>query len=213
VKYYNCSKRIFDVAAATAMLILLLPILLLLSLLVRIFIGSPVLFTQLRPGLNENIFKLYKFRTMRDSRDAAGCLLSDAQRMTKFGKLLRSLSLDELPELIKVIKGDMSLVGPRPLLVEYLPYYTTEQRIRHTIRPGISGWAQINGRNALSWKRKFELDIWYVNNASLLLDIKILCITVFKIFKREGISAAGHATMTRFDLEAKSHSSHEIIKG
>jgi sugar transferase EpsL len=202
MKYYNCNKRIFDIVASISILIFLAPIILLLSLLVRIFIGTPVFFTQLRPGLNEKIFKLLKFRTMRDGRDNEGRLLSDAQRMTKFGKLLRSLSLDELPEFINVIKGEMSLVGPRPLLVEYLPHYTVQQAIRHTVRPGITGWAQINGRNALSWEKKFELDVWYVKNRSFLLDLKIILMTVIKIFKREGISAHGQATMTRFDLES-----------
>ena len=139
---------------------------------------------------------------MRDVRDNEGRLLSDEQRMTKFGTLLRSLSLDELPEFINVIKGEMSLVGPRPLLVEYLPHYTVQQAIRHTVRPGITGWAQINGRNALSWEKKFELDVWYVKNKSFLLDLKIILMTVIKIFKREGISAVGQATMTRFDLES-----------
>lgn len=170
---------------------------------VRIFLGSPILFKQQRPGLNEKLFTLYKFKTMRDIRDKNGNLLEDKDRLTKFGKILRSLSLDELPELINVLIGDMSLVGPRPLLMEYLPYYTEEQKLRHMVRPGITGWAQVNGRNHLTWKKKFECDIWYVKNYSFLIDVKIILITVVKIFKREGINAVGETTMSRFDLKCK----------
>jgi sugar transferase EpsL len=201
--YRKRSKRFFDFILAFLLLILLLPILLLLILLVRIFLGSPIFFTQQRPGLNEKPFALYKFRTMLDIRDQQGNLLSDHERLTKFGKLLRHLSLDELPELINVLKGEMSLVGPRPLLMAYLPYYSQIERLRHTVRPGITGWAQINGRNTLSWKDKFELDVWYVNHCSLRLDMTVIFFTVIKIIKREGISAENHVTMTRFDEEAK----------
>lgn len=205
--YYKFTKRIFDICVALIALVLLSPIIFLVSIFVQIFIGFPVIFKQTRPGLHEKPFNVFKFRTMLDVRDKHGCPLSDEQRLTKFGKLLRSLSLDELPELINVIKGDMSLVGPRPLLVEYLPYYTDKQRIRHHVRPGITGWAQINGRNTLSWEKKFELDVWYVENASFFLDLKILILTIMKILKREGINAVGQATMTRFDLESKNRTS------
>ena len=201
--YCRWSKRIFDVVAATLLLILFAPILVLFCILIRIFIGTPIFFKQLRPGLNEKPFVLYKFRTMLDTNDNRGNLLSDGERLTRFGKWLRSLSIDELPELINVIKGDMSLVGPRPLLMAYLPYYTEEQRLRHAVRPGITGWAQINGRNTVTWQKKFALDVWYVANCSFILDMKILFLTLFKIVKREGINAVGQATMTRFDLEAK----------
>jgi sugar transferase EpsL len=201
--YYQLGKRIFDFSIAIILVILILPIILFLCILVKIFIGSPIIFKQRRPGLNEKIFYLYKFRTMVDKYDENGMLLSDECRLTIFGKWLRSSSLDELPELINIIKGEMSLVGPRPLLVEYLPYYNEQERLRHTIKPGITGWAQINGRNTLSWKEKFELDIWYANNLSFLLDLKIIFLTFYKIIKREGINAQGYATMSRFDLESK----------
>jgi lipopolysaccharide/colanic/teichoic acid biosynthesis glycosyltransferase len=201
--YRRCLKRIFDVCIAFVFLLLSFPLLLLLCLMVRIFLGSPIVFKQKRPGLNEKLFILYKFKTMRDIRDRNGSMLEDKSRLTKFGKILRSLSLDELPELINVLKGDMSLVGPRPLLSEYLPYYTDKQRLRHTVRPGITGWAQVNGRNHLTWEKKFEHDVWYVKNYSLLCDIKIIFLTFIKIFKREGINAVGQATMSRFDLECK----------
>lgn len=200
---YQRNKRIFDFIAASIILILLSPIILLLSFLVRFFIGSPIIFRQLRPGLNEKPFYLYKFRTMLDTKDKQGCLLSDDKRLTKFGTLLRSLSLDELPEFINVLRGEMSLVGPRPLLIEYLPFYTPQQRLRHNVRPGITGWAQINGRNTLNWEEKFEFDVWYIKHSSFALDIKIILLTLIKIIKREGINAKGHATMTRFDLESK----------
>lgn len=201
--YCKWSKRFFDVCIAIIALILLSPLLLLTAILVRVFLGSPILFTQWRPGFRETPFRLYKFRTMLDRVGTNGQQLSDVERLTRFGKFLRSVSLDELPELFNVIKGDMSLVGPRPLLIEYLPYYTKEQRLRHNVRPGITGWAQINGRNSLSWEKKFALDVWYVEHCSFWLDIKILFLTFIKIIKREGISAKGEATMTRFDLEAK----------
>lgn len=178
--------------------LLLLPVIVLLVLLVRIKLGSPVFFVQTRPGLGGRPFRLFKFRTMTAAKDAAGNLLSDAQRLTPFGRFLRSTSLDELPGLLNVLKGDMSLVGPRPLLMEYLPLYSPEQARRHEVRPGITGWAQVNGRNALSWEEKFKLDVWYVDNRSLWLDIKILWLTAAKVFKREGISAEGEATMVKF---------------
>jgi len=204
--YCRWSKRIFDIIAACCIAILCFPIIVLLAILTRIFIGSPVLFKQLRPGLHEKPFYLIKFRTMRDARDAQGNLLGDDKRLTRFGKWLRSLSLDELPELLNVIKGEMSLVGPRPLLMEYLPFYSPVERLRHAVRPGITGWAQINGRNTVSWKKKFELDVWYVKHCSFFLDLKIIFLTLGKIIKREGISAKGQATMSRFDLESDHHS-------
>ncbi len=191
-------KRLFDFTAALlGLLVLALP-LLLFSILVRRNLGSPVFFRQTRPGLHGQPFQLIKFRTMRDATDAQGNSLPDAERITPFGSFLRSTSLDELPELWNVLKGDMSLVGPRPLLMEYLPLYSTEQARRHEVRPGITGWAQVNGRNALSWEDKFKLDVWYVDNRSLWLDIKILWLTVKKVLLREGISAQGEATMPRF---------------
>ena len=200
--HYQRSKRIFDIFATIIFLLLFSPVIILLCFLVRIYIGSPIVFSQLRPGLHEKPFKILKFRTMSNARDAQGNLLSDAQRLTKFGKLLRSLSLDELPELLNVLKGEMSLVGPRPLLMEYIPHYTAQQRVRHHVKPGITGLAQVSGRNLLSWEKKFEIDVWYVTHASMWLDIKIIFQTFFKIIKREGISASGQATMTRFDLDA-----------
>lgn len=191
-------KRCFDVAiAAFALLTFSIPILIL-AFFVREKLGSPVMFRQQRPGLNGRVFEMIKFRTMTDERDADGQLLPDAQRLTPFGQFLRSSSLDELPELWNVIKGDMSLVGPRPLLVEYLPLYTLDQARRHELQPGITGWAQVNGRNALSWDEKFKLDVWYVDNRSFWLDVKILWLTVKKVLVREGVSAAGEATMSRF---------------
>jgi lipopolysaccharide/colanic/teichoic acid biosynthesis glycosyltransferase len=161
-------------------------------------LGTPILFRQVRPGRNGRLFKLAKFRTMTDERDASGGLLPDASRLTPFGRWLRATSLDELPSLWNVLKGDMSLVGPRPLLVEYLPLYSSEQARRHEVRPGITGWAQVNGRNALTWEQKFELDVWYVDHRSFWLDLRILLMTVRKVFVREGISAKGEATMPRF---------------
>jgi len=191
-------KRLMDILGATAGLLLLAPVIVLLSLLVRVKLGSPVLFRQTRPGRGGRAFQMAKFRTMTDARDANGELLPDADRLTGFGQFLRSSSLDELPELWNVLKGDMSLVGPRPLLMEYLPLYSERQARRHEVRPGITGWAQVNGRNALSWDEKFELDVWYVENRTLWLDIKILFMTVWKVIKRDDISQDGEATMTRF---------------
>jgi len=192
------SKRFFDIFCSALALLLLLPVLLLLSVFVKVKLGSPVLFKQRRPGLYSSVFQMIKFRSMRDAVDGQGHVLPDAERLTPFGKKLRSLSLDELPGLWSVLKGDMSLVGPRPLLVEYLPLYSTEQARRHNVRPGITGWAQVNGRNAISWEEKFKFDVWYVDNQSFLLDIKILLLTVKKVLIRDGVSAEGEATMSKF---------------
>ena len=196
--YHAPGKRILDLALSGAALILLSPLLALLALLVRLKLGSPILFRQPRPGLHENIFTLYKFRSMIDARDERGKLLSDQDRLTPFGRFLRAASLDELPELFNVLKGQMSLVGPRPLLPQYLDRYTPEQRRRHERRPGITGWAQVNGRNALTWEEKFNLDIYYVDHYSLKLDLYILALTAWKILRREGISQPGQATMEEF---------------
>ncbi len=191
-------KRVFDILMAFTLLILLMGPLLVLAIMIRYKVGSPIFFSQTRPGLNGAPFTLYKFRTMTDEVDAQGHLLSDENRLTPFGRLLRRTSLDELPELWNVLRGDMSLVGPRPLLMEYLPLYTQEQSRRNEVRPGITGWAQVNGRNLLSWDERFKLDVWYVDHHSILLDIKILFITIKKVFKREGINAKGRATMSKF---------------
>lgn len=191
-------KRFLDLIGSFFLLLLLSPILLILVVLVWLFLGWPVIFSQERPGLHGRLFKLYKFRSMRDLRDTTGNLLPDEQRLTRFGRFLRSTSLDELPEFFNVLKGDMSLVGPRPLLVQYLERYTPEQARRHEVRPGITGWAQVNGRNALSWEEKFKLDVWYVDHRTFWLDIKILFMTLAKVFKREGISAEGSATAPEF---------------
>lgn len=191
-------KRTFDILVATIALLILSPIILLIFILVGAIFGSPILFTQNRPGLNGKVFKMMKFRSMLDGKDKQGNLLPDNERMTSFGTFLRSTSLDELPGLFNVLKGDMSLVGPRPLLVQYLPLYSTEQARRHNVRPGITGWAQVNGRNAISWDEKFKFDVWYVDNQSFLLDLKILLLTVKKVFVREGISADGHVTIEPF---------------
>jgi lipopolysaccharide/colanic/teichoic acid biosynthesis glycosyltransferase len=191
-------KRLFDFIVALCALLSLLLVVIIVSILIRIKVGSPILFTQERPGLNGKVFKMMKFRTMLDGKDKDGNLLPDDQRMTKFGAFLRSTSLDELPGLFNVLKGDMSLVGPRPLLVQYLPLYNKEQARRHNVRPGITGWAQVNGRNAISWEEKFKLDVWYVDNQNFLLDLKILFLTVKKVFVREGISADGHVTIEPF---------------
>jgi len=192
-------KRVFDLIAASFLLLMLALPLLVLAWLIRRKLGSPVLFRQVRPGLNGKPFMMVKFRTMTDERGHGGDLLPDAQRLTPFGRFLRASSLDELPELWNVLKGDMSLVGPRPLLMEYLPLYTPEQARRHEVRPGITGWAQVNGRNAISWTDKFALDIWYVDNQSLRLDVQILWRTVRKVLVRDGISAPGDATMPKFE--------------
>ena len=191
-------KRLFDFIVALSAFVMLLPIIIIVGILIRTKLGSPILFTQDRPGLNGKVFKMMKFRTMLDGKDKHGNLLPDDERMTPFGAFLRSTSLDELPGLFNVLKGDMSLVGPRPLLVQYLPLYSNEQARRHNVRPGITGWAQVNGRNAISWDEKFKLDVWYVDNQSFWLDIKILLLTVKKVFVREGISAEGHVTIEPF---------------
>lgn len=191
-------KRFFDVAAVLTASIILVPICVIVGICVRIIHGSPLLFRQTRPGKDGVSFEMLKFRTMTDKRDGDGKLLPDTQRLTSFGRFLRSTSLDELPGLWNVLKGDMSLVGPRPLLMEYLPLYSPEQARRHDVRPGITGWAQVNGRNALSWDEKFRLDVWYVDNQSFWLDIKILFLTVKKVLVRDGISANGEATMSKF---------------
>ena len=191
-------KRLLDfIAALLGLIALALPLLLLMAL-IRRRLGSPVFFRQTRPGLHGQPFEMVKFRTMTDTRGPDGALLPDAERLTPFGRFLRSTSLDELPQLWNVLKGDMSLVGPRPLLMEYLPLYSPEQARRHAVRPGVTGWAQVNGRNAISWEEKFALDTWYVDHQSLLLDMKILWLTVKKVLVREGISAAGEATMGKF---------------
>ncbi|KQL36904.1 sugar transferase [Psychrobacillus sp. FJAT-21963] len=192
-------KRLFDFVVSLIVLIFLLPIIGILVLFIYRSIGSPVIFKQERPGLNGKSFFVYKFRSMTDERDKNGELLSDDVRLTSFGKMIRKLSLDELPQLWNVTKGDMSFVGPRPLLVEYLPLYNERQAKRHNVRPGITGWAQVNGRNAISWEEKFELDVWYVENRSFWLDMKILLITMKKVFVSEGISQEGQATMTKFE--------------
>ena len=191
-------KRTFDIVLSLLGLIVLSPLLVIVALLVRWQMGSPVLFRQTRPGLHGKPFEMIKFRTMRDAVDAQGKPLPDSERLTRLGRSLRATSIDELPELWNVLKGDMSLVGPRPLLMEYLPLYSTEQARRHEVRPGITGWAQVNGRNAISWEEKFALDVWYVDNRSLWLDLKVLWLTVLKVVSRQGISAAGEATMPKF---------------
>ncbi len=191
-------KRVFDLVSTLLGLVVVGPLLLVLALLVRVSLGSPVLFRQIRPGLGGRLFELFKFRTMTSQRGADGVLLPDEQRLTMFGRFLRATSLDELPELINVFRGEVSLVGPRPLLVEYLPLYSVEQARRHEVRPGITGWAQVNGRNAISWEEKFKLDVWYVDNRSLWLDLKILFMTMARVFGREGINQEGQATMERF---------------
>ena len=191
-------KRFFDLISSFIGLLFLLPVIVLIVLLVRLKIGSPIFFKQVRPGLNEHMFNMYKFRTMTDECDKNGVLLSDKDRLTKFGKFLRSTSLDELPGLWCVLQGDMSLVGPRPLLMRYLSRYTPEQARRHEVKPGITGWAQINGRNAISWEQKFKFDVWYVDNHTFWLDLKIIFFTVVKVLKREGISQKGVATMEEF---------------
>ena len=191
-------KRTFDIAVSALGLIILSPLLLVLALLVRINLGAPVFFRQERPGLHEKIFRLYKFRSMKDAVDAQGRELPDEERLGRFGRLLRASSLDELPELFNVLKGEMSLVGPRPLLVKYLPLYNEEQHRRHDVLPGITGWAQVNGRNAISWEEKFRLDVWYVDHWSPLLDLKILFLTIKKVLIHEGISAENQATIEEF---------------
>jgi undecaprenyl phosphate N,N'-diacetylbacillosamine 1-phosphate transferase len=196
--YRNYLKRPLDFILSLTGIIVLSPLLIIIAILVRIKLGSPVIFRQKRPGLNEKIFTLYKFRTMTDERDENAELLPDEQRLTGFGKFLRSTSLDELPELFNIIKGNMSIVGPRPLLVEYLPLYNEQQKRRHEVRPGLTGWAQVNGRNTISWEEKFDLDVEYVDNINFLLDCKIIFLTVKKVLSREGINSDTAATMEPF---------------
>ena len=192
------SKRAFDIACSVLALVLAIPLMALTAVVVALRLGRPVLFRQMRPGLRGRPFTILKFRTMRDATSIEGGLIPDADRLTPFGSFLRSTSLDELPELWNVLKGDMSLVGPRPLLMEYLPLYTPEQARRHEVRPGITGWAQVNGRNATTWDERLQQDVWYVDNRSFWLDIKILSLTLLTVFRREGINQEGQATMERF---------------
>lgn len=196
--YQKFFKRLFDFCSAFILLIVILPIFALICVLL-FFTQKGVFFTQKRPGLNEKIFTLYKFKTMSDEMDASGVLKADEFRLTKIGKIIRSLSLDELPQLINVLKGDMSLVGPRPLLIKYLPLYNARQKMRHNVRPGITGWAQVNGRNAINWERKFELDVYYVEHCSFFLDSKILVLTFLKVLNRSDINQAGSATCEEFN--------------
>ncbi|MDL1964564.1 MAG: sugar transferase [Deltaproteobacteria bacterium] len=191
-------KRLFDLALSIPAFFFLSLLMLIMAVLVRLRIGSPVLFRQVRPGLHGRPFVIYKFRTMTDARDEDGDLLPDGKRLTRLGRFLRITSIDELPEFFNVIKGDMSIVGPRPLLMQYLDRYTPEQARRHEVKPGITGWAQVNGRNAISWEDKFKLDVWYVDNWSVWLDVKIILMTVVKVLRRDGISQAGHATAQEF---------------
>jgi sugar transferase EpsL len=195
---YRGAKRMVDISVSILGLLLLFPLLALIALRIRLKIGSPVFFCQQRPGLGGRPFTLYKFRTMTHARDDQGNPLPDAERLTSFGRFLRGASLDELPELVNVLQGEMSLVGPRPLLMQYLEHYTSEQMRRHEVKPGITGWAQVNGRNVLTWEEKFALDVWYVDHQSLWLDLKIITLTTWKILKREGISQPGQATMQKF---------------
>lgn len=196
--YEKYVKRFFDIILSLFALILLSPVMLIVAILVRTKLGSPVIFCQERPGKNERIFKLYKFRSMTDKRDEKGELLPDEVRLTKFGKLLRSTSLDELPELWNILRGDMSIVGPRPLLVKYLPLYNEVQKHRHDVRPGLTGWAQVHGRNTISWEEKFEYDVWYVEHLSFAIDVKTVFLTVKKVFRREGITSETAATIEEF---------------
>lgn len=191
-------KRIFDILVSAILLLVLLPIIIVVTILVRKKLGTPIIFKQQRPGLYSKPFSLYKFRTMTDEMNSDNQLLPDYVRVTSFGKFLRKYSLDELPQLINVLKGDISLIGPRPLLMEYVPLYSEQQLVRHNLKPGITGWAQVNGRNAISWEEKFELDVWYVNNQTLFLDLKILLLTVYKVLKSEGINQHENTTMERF---------------
>ena len=210
--YRKYIKRILDCTLSLLALILLLPLMLILAILVKVKLGSPIIFKQKRPGLNEKIFTLYKFRTMTDQTDEEGKLLPDSERITKFGKILRSTSLDELPELFNILKGEMAIVGPRPLLVEYLDYYNEEEKHRHDVRPGLTGLAQVNGRNSITWEEKFKQDISYIKNITLLNDIKIILETISKVFKREGISQQGEATMEKFTRESIKEQNSNNIK-
>jgi len=197
--YKNLLKPLIDFFAALILLVLLTPLLLLSIVFIYIKMGRPIFFRQDRPGLDEKIFSIYKFRTMSNEKDAHGNLLPDEKRLHGLGKILRSLSIDELPQLLNVLKGEMSFIGPRPLLVEYLPLYNEQQKKRHSVKPGITGWAQVNGRNAIAWKKKFELDSFYADNISLTLDIKIIYLTLIKVIKKEGVSSALHVTTEKFN--------------
>ena len=203
--YEQYIKRLLDIVLSGGAVLVLSPVLLVTAVLVRTKLGGPVLFRQARPGKNGEIFHLYQFRSMTDERDENGELLPDHVRLTKFGRVLRATSLDELPELWNIFRGDMSIVGPRPLLVKYLPLYNEFQRHRHDVTPGLTGWAQVNGRNSISWEEKFELDVWYTKNISFALDMKIIFLTAAKVFRREGISAEGEATMGEFRGETAAH--------
>lgn len=208
--YERYGKRLLDCILSLLALVVLSPVLLVTALLVRVKLGSPVIFRQARPGKDEKIFNLYKFRSMNDQRDERGNLLPDEQRLTSFGKKLRSTSLDELPELLNILRGDMSIVGPRPLLVKYLPLYSQEQRHRHDVRPGLTGWAQVHGRNLLRWEDKFRYDVWYTRNLSFLTDVRVVLLTVKCIFAREGISSETAATMEEFQgSQEKAGAAHE----
>ncbi len=206
------SKRIFDLIGTVLGLFLLSPFMLLTALSVRIFLGTPVLFRQRRPGYRGQLFDIYKFRTMTDATDIAGNLLPDSERLTGLGRFLRALSLDELPQLLNVLRGEMSLVGPRPLFLEYLSYYSTEQSRRHEVYPGLTGWAQINGRNATDWPTRLAMDVWYVDHWSFWLDIKIILITIWKVLKREGISQPGQATVEYFKGNPDGESSNDFSR-
>jgi sugar transferase EpsL len=205
---YDMGKRLFDFVIGFSAAFLLVPLYALIALLVRFRLGSPIFFRQRRAGLNGRPFTLLKFRTMTNSRDERGNLLTDQERLTGLGRFLRNTSLDEIPELLNVLKGEMSLVGPRPLLMQYLERYTPEQSRRHEVRPGITGWAQVNGRNAITWEDKFKMDVWYVDHASFWLDLKIIALTIWKILKREGISQPGHATAEEFNPQISQSNMH-----
>lgn len=207
--YKKFIKRFFDIIVSLISLIFFLPVILIIAILIKIKLGSPIIFEQERPGKDEKIFKLYKFRSMNNKKDKNGNLLPDKDRLTKFGKILRSTSLDELPELFNILKGDMSLIGPRPLLVEYLPYYNDKEKHRHDVRPGLTGLAQINGRNALNWEDRFEYDIQYVNNITFFNDIKILFFTFYKVIKRDDIITAGTGKVLSFDQYRKEQLENE----
>ncbi|WP_027400279.1 sugar transferase [Anaerovorax odorimutans] len=194
----NLIKRVLDIVFSLILIICLSPLIFVMYFLAKVMLGSPVIFKQKRPGKDGKIFTMYKFRTMTDAKDKAGNLLPDADRLTNFGKILRKTSIDELPELFNILKGDMSFVGPRPLLVQYLDRYSKTQARRHEVRPGLTGWAQVNGRNAISWEEKFKLDVWYVDHWSILFDIKIIFMTLMVVFKRSGVNAHGEATMSEF---------------
>ncbi|MCK2156168.1 sugar transferase [Exiguobacterium sp. 17-1] len=198
-------KRAIDFILSLILIVLLFPVIIVTAIFIKSFIGNPIIFKQTRPGKNAEPFNVYKFRTMTNERDSKGELLSDVKRLNSSGKLIRKLSLDELPQLFNVLKGDLSLVGPRPLLMEYLPLYNSKQKRRHEVKPGITGWAQVNGRNAISWNEKFELDIWYVENQSIWLDFKILILTVKKVFISEGISNGNHVTIEKFKGNKEIH--------